>query len=126
MAAPWAAETIAALHFSLPVKQAPIVAVLEQTAELLDSRRPPHEDLHSAGIANQIRFVFLREPNFPCLHTYGTREHLFAVDRYHRTAPNFADFGGDATIMHASADACRGKSEVFFKGSGRSDFLLAT
>jgi hypothetical protein len=84
MAALRASEPIEALHFSQSGQQALVVGVLQQAAELLNSRRPSHEDLHAAGIANQIGFVFLGNSYLPRLRTYGTREHRFAAHSYHR------------------------------------------
>jgi hypothetical protein len=79
MAALRARKAIKALHFLQPGKQTPAVCVSQQAAKFLNSRRASHEDLHSAGIANQVRFVLLGSPYLPRLRTYGTREHLLAV-----------------------------------------------
>lgn len=79
----WAGKTIATLHFSQPVKKTFIIGLLQESPELFDSRRPAHEDLDSTGIANQIRLVLLCDPYLPRLRTYGTREHLLAIDSYH-------------------------------------------
>jgi len=79
----WAGKTIATLHFSQPVQKTFIIGLPQQTAELFDSRRPPHEDLDSTGIANQIWFVLLCNLYLPRLRTYGTREHLLVIDSYH-------------------------------------------
>ena len=92
MAALRAREAIEALHLSQPGKHALVVGVLQQATELFDSRRPSHEDLHSAGIANQIWLVLLGDPYLPRLCTHGTREHLLAVDSYHRITTSVTPF----------------------------------
>src|SRR5712664_874227 len=84
MAALRAGEAIKTLHFPQPGKQTFGVDVLQQAAKFLDSRRPSHEDLNTAGIANEIGFVLLRNPYLPRLRTYGTRKHRLAIDSSHR------------------------------------------
>jgi hypothetical protein len=52
MAALRARKAIKALHLSQPGKRTLVVGVLQKAAKFLNSRRPSHEDLHTAGIAN--------------------------------------------------------------------------
>src|SRR5258708_22989173 len=92
MAALRAREAIKALHFAQPGKQAFAVSVLQQAAEFLDSGGTAHEDLHTAGIANQVRFVLLCDPHLPYLRTYGTRKHRLTVDSYHRNSSSAITF----------------------------------
>jgi len=60
-----------------------MIDLLQKMAKLFDSGSSAHEDLHSTGIADQIRFVLLGKPDLPCLRTYGTREHRLSVERWH-------------------------------------------
>jgi hypothetical protein len=70
-------------HLFKPFHKPFTAGALHQPVEFGDPGGPTNEDLHSTGIADDVRFVFLSGADLPRLRTYGTGEHPLANEHCH-------------------------------------------